>query len=108
MNKISRGPGALTQSIGKELEANPPSWEAIQAKTRKYNLLATALGAHEPPKGTKDSWATLTSSFAQSAAELDRAAQAKDQKAALAAQGQLAESCMPCHREHRMMRGGGR
>ncbi|HEV3122820.1 MAG TPA: hypothetical protein VGY53_12990 [Isosphaeraceae bacterium] len=107
MAKISRGPAALTPLIGKELQANPPDWETIVPQSQKYHQLAKALETYEPPKGTKESWVALTADFTASSAELERAALAKDQKAASAAQGELANSCLPCHREHRAMRGGG-
>jgi hypothetical protein len=103
MGKLTKGPNSLTPVLGKALRAEPPAWEAIQAQTREFARLAADLGRHEPPKGSKESWAQRTSAYAESATALDRAAQAKDRDAALLAHGRLANSCMACHRDHRTM-----
>jgi cytochrome c556 len=107
MGKLTKGPNSLTPVIGKELHENPVAWETIQAQTRDYAQLAAALGQNEPPKGSKESWAKLTGTFAETAVALDQATQAKDEDAALEAHGKLETSCMACHREHRVMRPGG-
>ena len=107
MVKLTKGPGSLTPVIGKELETDPPPWETIGPQTAEYARLAAAMGKNEPPKGTKESWTELSGDFAQSAEALNKAVQAKDRKAALEAHGQLAGSCMQCHREHRKMGPGG-
>src|SRR5262249_41272608 len=89
-------------------EAEPP-WETIQPQAHEYSEQAAALGQYDPPKGAKESWQKLAVEFAANAAELDKAAQAKDKDAALEAHSELANSCMACHREHRRMgpgRGG--
>jgi hypothetical protein len=109
MIKLAKGPNSLAPVLGKELKDNPPPWETIQGQTKDFALLAAALGKNEPPKGSKESWEKLTAAYAGMAAELDRAAQARDSAAALTAHGQLAESCRSCHQEHRKMdrgRGG--
>jgi hypothetical protein len=109
MIKLTKGPNSLTPVLGKELKDNPPPWETIQGQTKEFAQLAAALENNEPPKGSKKSWAELTADYAGSAAELDRAAQARDSAAALAAHRQLSESCRSCHQEHRKMgpgRGG--
>ena len=107
MTKLGKGPNALTPVIGKELETDPPPWETIGPQTAEYARLALAMAKNEPRKGTKESWTELNGHFAQSAEALNKAAQAKDRNAALEAHGQLAGSCMQCHREHRMGPGGG-
>jgi cytochrome c556 len=76
----------------------------VQSQAKEYVQFATALAENKPPKGSPDSWKTLTASYIEAATALDRAAQAKDQQAAQAAHGKLAGSCMQCHREHRAMR----
>jgi hypothetical protein len=103
MVKLTKGPSSLTPTIGKGLEAEQPAWESIQPQTKEFAQLASTMGNYDPPKGSKDSWAKLTSDYAGTATELDRAAHAKDRNAALEAHGKLAKSCMSCHREHRMM-----
>jgi hypothetical protein len=103
MGTLTKGPNSLTPVIGKELHEDPPPWETIQGQTREYTRLAALLGQDEPPKGSAESWAKQAASYAETAAALDRAAQAKDEDAALEAHGALERSCMSCHREHRVM-----
>ena len=107
MTRLTKGPRSLTPVIGQELHAEQPAWETIQGQTKEFVRLAEALGKNDPPKGGKESWAKLTAEYAESAEALDRAAQAKDRDAALAAHGKLERSCMPCHREHRAFGPGG-
>ncbi len=107
MQKLGSGPQALTTVIGQELQANPPAWDAIQPKTKEYVELASQLGKHEPPRGSKESWSKLTAAYAESAVALNKAAESKDRDAALAAHKVIAGSCTACHREHRPQRGPG-
>jgi mono/diheme cytochrome c family protein len=106
MTKVGKGPQALQGSLGAALKQSEPAWDTIQPKTQEYAQLTSELGKLEPVKGTKDSWAKLTLAFADSAAEFEHAAQAKDKnkdkdktKEAL---DSLGGSCMACHREHRV------
>jgi hypothetical protein len=101
MEKLAKGPNALTSQINRALRAESPSWESIQPQTREYAQLAASLGQYEPPRGDKQSWAQLTSAYAENAAQLDKAAQAKDKDAALAAHALLGRSCGSCHQAHR-------
>jgi hypothetical protein len=103
MNKLTKGPGSLTPAIGNELKANPIPWETIQGQTKEFVALAAALEKNDPPRGSKDSWAKFTADYSEAAAELDRAAQAKESDAARAAHETLGNSCTSCHREHRRM-----
>jgi cytochrome c556 len=109
MMKVGRGPQALNGAIGRGLDAEQPAWDTLQPQAKEYAQLASDLGLNDPPKGSKESWKQYTSSYAESAAALERAAQAKDQSAAKAAHAKLTESCKGCHQEHRGMgpRGGG-
>jgi hypothetical protein len=106
MTKLTKGPNSLTPVIGDELETENPPWATIQTQTKEFVQLAAAMGKNDPPKGHKSSWEKLTSAYAEWAADLDEAAQAKNKDAALEAHGKLAGSCMACHREHRVMRPG--
>jgi hypothetical protein len=103
MTKLAKGPNSLTPVLGNELKADPPAWETIQGQTKEYAQLAGELVKYNPPKGSKESWTKWTGEYSASASELDKAAQAKDKDAALEAHGKIANSCMACHREHRMM-----
>jgi hypothetical protein len=102
MAKLNGGPAALDKAVGQALAAEQPDWETIQKQTREYAQLAAEFGKSDPPKGSKESWTKLTATFAGSAAELDRAAHAKDRGAALQAREEIAGSCMACHRQHRL------
>jgi hypothetical protein len=108
MNKLAKGPNSLTPVIGNELGQDPPPWATIQGHTKEYAQSASELGKYDPPKGAKESWIKFTTAFAESAAELDKAAVAKNKETALVAHDQLKNSCNACHKEHRRMGGGGR
>jgi hypothetical protein len=103
MNQLAKGPNSLTPVLAKESKKDQPPWETIQGQSKEFARLAAELGTYDPPKGTKESWAKFTGEYAGAAADLDKAAAAKDQNSALAAHGQLAKSCNACHREHRRM-----
>jgi hypothetical protein len=105
MMKIGKPPQSLHSMLARELQADSPSWETIQPQTKEYADLAGSLGKYDPPKGSKDSWQTLTTAYAESAADLDKAAQGKNLPAAKAAHAKLNESCMKCHMQHRGGRG---
>jgi hypothetical protein len=107
MTRIGKGPNSLDGLLKRELQADQPDWATIQPQASEYARLAADLGKAEPAKGSKESWAKQTSAFADSAAALDRAAQAKDLSGARSAQEKLGSSCMQCHREHRGGPGGG-
>ena len=103
MVRLTKGPTSLTPILGDELKQAEPAWETIQGQTKEYAQLAAEMGKYDPPKGSKESWTKLASAYAESAADLDKSARAKDKEAALAAHGQITNSCMACHREHRAM-----
>ncbi len=106
MTKLGKGPQSLTETLGRELKTDPPPWDTIGPQAKEYAQLSASLSKYDPSKGSKESWTKQTASFAESAAALDRAADAKDKDAALAAHGALTKSCMACHREHRAGPGG--
>jgi hypothetical protein len=105
MFRLGKGPQALTAVIGKDLDADPPPWDTLQSNAREYAQLAADLGKNDPPRGSKESWDKHTAAYAEAAAALDKAAQAKDRDAAREAHTKLSGSCMGCHREHQMRRG---
>ena len=108
MVKLARGPRSLTPVIGNELNQDSPPWETIQGQTKEYSQSASELGKYDPPRGAKESWIKLTTEFAESASELEKAAAIKNKDAARLAHEQLNNSCKTCHDEHRRMgRGGG-
>jgi hypothetical protein len=101
MGKLARGRGGVIPVLGMNLEQNPPPWEDMEPRARECVELAASLVQYDPPKGSKDSWSRLTSSYSGSAAALERAIQAKDLEASRKAQGELANGCMACHGAHR-------
>jgi hypothetical protein len=94
--------------LAKELETDPPPWDRLEPQAKEFVELAAAMGKHEPPRGSKESWAKFTSAYSDTAAALNKAVQAKDKEAAIAAHEILSTSCMACHKEHKGMGGFGR
>ncbi len=101
MVKLNKGPNSLGTLLDTELKAEKPAWETIQPQAKEYAQLAGDLVKHDPARGSKESWAKLAAEYAESAVELDKAAQAKDKDAAREAHTELGNSCNSCHRQHR-------
>jgi hypothetical protein len=101
MAKLTKGPESLTSIIGNELNQTPPPWEKIRPQAKEYAQLAASMSKYDPPRGEKESWKKQTSSYAQSATELETAAEAKNLDAAKAAHGAITKSCQACHQAHR-------
>jgi hypothetical protein len=106
MRKIDDKRG-LTKDIREELKSQTPDWPALQKQSGEYARLTAELVKLDPPRGSKESWEKLTAAFHESAVDLDKAVQAKKRDDAETASSHLSNSCMECHREHRMMRGPG-
>jgi cytochrome c556 len=92
-------PGGLVSKIGKSLKGG--DWDAVTADAKELVPLAEALAKNEPPKGDKASWEKLCGAYTENAKKLLAAAEKKDAKAAMAAQGALAKSCGGCHKTHK-------
>jgi len=108
MEKVGgREPKGLQPSLGDALKQEQPAWNTIQGEAKQYADLTSRLGKLEPAKGNKDAWSKKALAFAETAAELDKSAQAKDMDKTKEALDNLGNSCMACHREHRVMRPGG-
>jgi hypothetical protein len=108
MKTLGQGPNALTTQIGNELKAETPPWDQLTEQTKQYVQLASDLAKYDPPKGSKESWTEQTAGYSKLAIALNEATVAHNAEGALDAHGQIARSCMSCHREHRMMGPGGR
>ena len=92
-----QGPASAPGILESRTEAATPAWDTIQPKAKEYAQLATETGhATILPKGDKDSWSKLTLAFAESATELDKAAQAKD-KDKTARSPRRSGQFVPCH-----------
>jgi cytochrome c556 len=107
MTKVGKGPQSLQDSLKEALKQGEHAWDTIQPKSQEYAQLTSELGKLEPVRGDKDSWAKLTLAFAESATELELAAQAKDMNKTKESLDTLGSSCMACHRQHRVMGGPG-
>jgi len=101
MGTLTKGPNSLTPLIGKELKEAEPPWDTIQPRAKDYARLTSELIKETPPKGSQESWTKLAATYAESASQLNLAAQAKDKTVALAAHGQITNSCKECHDSHR-------
>lgn len=101
MSKLHKGENPPITAVKKGLQAEPPNWADVQKLTHDFAGLASSLSKNDPPKGDKSSWVSLTKAYADTAGELDKAAQKKDKGAALAAHGKLAAACANCHKTHR-------
>jgi hypothetical protein len=99
--KTVHGKRGLMKSLEPMLTAKQVKWDQVQATTAKILPLAVALGKRKPDKGTKESWADLTDTYADFAKELDDAAKKKDAVAAKDAFDFLNNSCSKCHDRHK-------
>jgi hypothetical protein len=100
MSKLNKK-GGLLPTIGAELKEAEPKWAEIQQQTRDYAALAAVLGKNTPPMGEPASWEKLTQAFADTAKEMEAAAQQKDKAATQAAHRKLTGSCSACHNAHK-------
>jgi cytochrome c556 len=103
MQKVNKKKGGLHTDVDAALKASSVDWDAVAKKTKQYATLAEFLGKNDPPKGSKQSWAKLTKTYADDAKALNAAAEKKDKAAAAAAHRKLSGECMGCHRQHREM-----
>ncbi|WP_148594285.1 cytochrome c [Aquisphaera giovannonii] len=97
------GPQSLQNSLVAAVKAEQPAWEEIQGGAKEYARLAAEMGGLEPIKGSSASWKELTKAFADSTADLDKAALAKEKDKVGETLAKLGGSCMGCHRQHRIM-----
>ncbi len=108
MEKVGgRDPKGLQETLGAALKQPELTWNTIQGEAKEYADLTSKLGKLDPVKGDKDTWSKKALAFAETAAGLDKSAQAKDKDQTKEALDALGNSCMACHREHRVMRPGG-
>jgi ABC-type phosphate/phosphonate transport system substrate-binding protein len=101
MVKLGKGPQSLMLSVGQELSVDPLPWEKLQSQQKEIKVLIAPLAKLDPPQGSKESWAKLTSKLSDSVGLLDKAVLAKDKEAAVAAHKAMSGICAECHREHR-------
>ena len=105
MTRAHKGGDSLIEAVGRDLKADEPRWDDARKRTKELVRLGTSLGKKVPPRGGKESWATLTNRYLVSAKVLDASVMKKDREAALEARGQLKMQCAGCHRAHRVKAG---
>ena len=105
MLKFEKGPDPLWTKINGELNLNALPWDDLQPQAKEFADLAASVGKNGPPKRNPETWDQHAKQFADAAAALDGAVQAKDMDKAKTAQRQVSDSCRDCHMAHR---GGGR
>jgi cytochrome c556 len=101
MGKLNKGPKSESAKLKSALAAKTPNWDAIQASTKVYADHGPELGENDPPKGSKESWKTMSEGFATQTKTLNAAAEKKDLAGTKAAFQKLSMSCMGCHRAHK-------
>jgi soluble cytochrome b562 len=100
MGKLCKGPNAAIGQLKKAL-TDAPDWSAVKAQTALCAEFAPALAKSDPPKGEKADYEKLATAFCEKAIAIDKAADAKDLKAAKQAFEYLSTSCMGCHKGHK-------
>ncbi len=101
MKKVNSKKSGIHPALDPLLKADPVKWDDVSKMTKEYETLAVALGKNKPEKGSANSWAKLSKSYADEAKSLNAAAGKKDTAAAMAAYAKLSKSCQACHEEHR-------
>ena len=76
-------------------------WEDAQKFSKQLAACVSSLPKNACPKGDADSWAKLSKEFAEQAAAVSKAAEAKDAKEFAAAMKAFTGSCKACHDAHK-------
>ena len=101
MQKVNKKKGGLHTDVDAALKASSVDWDAVAKKTKQYATLAEFLGKNDPPKGSKQSWAKLTKTYADDAKALNAAAEKKDKTSVTNLHKKLSGECMGCHKVHK-------
>ena len=101
MEKLNKGPDALTAVIGRDLEKDAPDWDELTDLIEEYGTLVAALGENVPPRGEPASWERLTTRYREDCDSLARAVEQQDREAALEIHAQIRRACMACHVKHK-------
>ncbi|MEZ6143219.1 MAG: hypothetical protein R3B84_21855 [Zavarzinella sp.] len=101
--KAAYGKGGLKTTVGKELKAKSPDWDAVATQAKTWVSASESLGKNTPPKGTAESWKEKCEAYVKAAKDLEAAAGKKDLKAANAAFAVLTngKTCGGCHGSHK-------
>ena len=101
MGKLHKGSTSQSSVLKKQVQANPPDWEAISKTTKDFVILGAAMAKNDPPKGDKEEWKKLAIKYFDNAKSLDDAATAHDLDKVKAAQKSMGASCKTCHDAHK-------
>jgi cytochrome c556 len=104
MQKLHKKDVGLLFEIGKDLKGDSPDWKEIQEHTKDLAGMSLDLSKNKPPKGEAKSWEDLTKKYVDDAKKLDEAAGKKDKAAASKLVATLSNSCMDCHKAHRVIK----
>jgi cytochrome c556 len=100
MAKAHKGDNSTLASLQKELKAQTPDWARVVADVKSLHEMAEALRTGAPSVyiyHSEESLQRAAGSYADNVKALDRAAQARDSKAASAALAGLRGTCSACH-----------
>jgi len=100
MAKAHKGDNSTLASIQKELKAQSPDWARVGADVKSLHEMAEALRAAGPYAYHYVAYEHMqraAGAYANNVNALDRAAQARDSKAAVAALAGLRGTCSACH-----------
>jgi hypothetical protein len=89
MTAVHKGDQSPFARTGKELKKETPDWDQLGKDAKAFAGMGDLLGRH--------SAYTSPAAYVANAADLTKAAKAKDRKAAAAAFGGLTKSCGACH-----------
>ena len=101
MTKAHKGGNSILAKLGKDLKSDKPDWDEVTKLSKELVSLGAALNKNKPPKGEKESWDKLTTSYQDTTKALLAAAEKKDLKAAAASQKKLSGTCKDCHSAHK-------
>jgi len=99
MQKVN-GKGGIGGQLKSGVAAKEIKWDEVSKNAKALIPLAKDLAAGKPPKGDDASWKKYTEAYVKAAEDLDKAATAKDAKAAGDALKVL-NNCGGCHGAHK-------
>lgn len=99
MTQGHKGTDAFLAKI--KAEAKGAKWDDAVTHAKALSVFGEALGKNKPPKGSEESWKTLSDKYAKDTQAVLTAAEKKDAKGTNAALGAIGASCGGCHKAHK-------
>ncbi|MFO0852630.1 MAG: hypothetical protein U0871_29325 [Gemmataceae bacterium] len=97
--KRHTGAKSLLKGLGAQVKEG--KWEDAKEGAKLLKAFGESLGKNTPPKGDEASWKKLTKQYKESTAEVFKAVEKQDAKAATDGLGKIGKSCMGCHKPHK-------